>query len=507
VGRQKNEAVGSRDGEERREGSKGGLMCNGKPMDSEVIYWREVPGDREFESPITPHHDEHHLKYLTFQYDQGGWNNIRMGMEIVIVCGHAMGRTLVSPPQQKLYLLGKAHYDEKQKRQVRAPAFSFADFFDLDLLASHQGFHVTTMDDFLTREGVTGKLHGVLPPRNESSLWGQSLWAYLSEVADVKPSWSGKYLAMPRTSADLDRDPKQVFSHPAMAKRMAAFGGKRSPVYYNKAMRDAKLIHFPAGGGHRLLQHWYAFTFFADPKLQSFYKRFVRDFMRYKDVIQCAGAELVRAVREDARVLNSGSASVGGKGNSSTTAGDFYALHVRRGDFQFKQVKISATEIIKNLGGNSIIPRGAVVYISTDDPKGRCENCLYNRKPCPKGAAARGIVGCIEDPSWTAFREIAGWKIRFLGDYIGRGVLKGVNPNYYGMIESIVCSRAKVFAGTWWSTFTGYIHRLRGYHGLGEDTFYHSPGRRDAARSETSIGHGFSREWRYGWTDDGGGLI
>ena len=36
------------------------------------------------------------------------------------------------------------------------------------------------------------------------------------------------------------------------------------------------------------------------------------------------------------------------------------------------------------------------------------------------------------------------------------------------MIESIVCSRAKVFAGTYFSTFTGYIHRMRGYHGLGE---------------------------------------
>ena len=39
--------------------------------------------------------------------------------------------------------------------------------------------------------------------------------------------------------------------------------------------------------------------------------------------------------------------------------------------------------------------------------------------------------------------------------------------------KSIACSRAVVFAGTYFSTFTGYIHRLRGYHGLGEDTYYH----------------------------------
>ena len=65
----------------------------------------------------------------------------------------------------------------------------------------------------------------------------------------------------------------------------------------------------------------------------------------------------------------------------------------------------------------------------------------------------------------------------------------------------------QVFAGTYFSTFTGYIHRMRGYHGLGEQTYYHSPGRRDAARMEKSVGHGFSREWRAGWTDDGGELI
>ena len=43
------------------------------------------------------------------------------------------------------------------------------------------------------------------------------------------------------------------------------------------------------------------------------------------------------------------------------------------------------------------------------------------------------------------------------------GLLQSINPNMYGMLDSIVCSRAKVFAGTYFSTFTGYIHRLRGY--------------------------------------------
>ena len=49
------------------------LKCNGEYVDSEVIYWKVVPGDIDFESPITPHHDEHHERFLTFAYDEGGW--------------------------------------------------------------------------------------------------------------------------------------------------------------------------------------------------------------------------------------------------------------------------------------------------------------------------------------------------------------------------------------------------------------------------------------------------
>ena len=58
--------------------------------------------------------------------------------------------------------------------------------------------------------------------------------------------------------------------------------------------------------------------------MQSFYKRFVRDYVRYKDPIQCAGHELVMAVREESRKV------------FPDQNGTYYALHIRRGDFQFK---------------------------------------------------------------------------------------------------------------------------------------------------------------------------
>jgi len=125
--------------------------------------------------------------------------------------------------------------------------------------------------------------------------------------------------------------------------------------------------------------------------------------------------------------------------------GDYYALHIRRGDFQFKEVKLGASDILANLvlpNGELVIPKNALVYLSTDDPKGLCEHCLVQRKPCESYPEPKP-VGCPKDTSWNAFIE-HGWTLRFLHDYTERKMLVGTNPNTYGMIESIVCSRAKV---------------------------------------------------------------
>ena len=87
-----------------------GLSCThyGGPSDtlaqSEMMYWSDIPTDSHYVSPFyNPDEEE---KYMTFEPDGGGWNNIRMAMETTVVMAHAMGRTLVLPPSQKFYLLG-----------------------------------------------------------------------------------------------------------------------------------------------------------------------------------------------------------------------------------------------------------------------------------------------------------------------------------------------------------------------------------------------------------------
>jgi hypothetical protein len=57
------------------------------------------------------------------------------------------------------------------------------------------------------------------------------------------------------------------------------------------------------------------------------------------------------------------------------------------------------------------------------------------------------------------------YTVRFLDSYLDLNPPKGkgkLNLNHVGMMEQVVCANAHTFIGTPYSTFTGYITRMRG---------------------------------------------
>jgi hypothetical protein len=127
-------------------------------ISQEMVYWRDIPSDGLYVSPFskTPSSSRTastSAKYLTFEPDGGGWNNIRMAMESTIGLAIAMGRTLVMPPQKKMYLLAKN--DNRQRQH-----FSFVDFFPIEEAAGHNdALTVISMEEYLQREAMAGRLH------------------------------------------------------------------------------------------------------------------------------------------------------------------------------------------------------------------------------------------------------------------------------------------------------------------------------------------------------------
>lgn len=61
------------------------------------------------------------------------------------------------------------------------------------------------------------------------------------------------------------------------------------------------------------------------------------------------------------------------------------------------------------------------------------------------------------------------FRLRFLSDIAEKARLgaEHINQNHIGMIEQVICANAHTFIGTPYSTFTGYITRMRGEYYLG----------------------------------------
>jgi len=423
-----------------------GLKCAekyGGPSDEyaekEMAFWSDIPTDAKYKSPFM---DDDEEKFLTFEPDHGGWNNIRMAMETALVMSHAMGRTLVLPPEQRFYLLGKS--DQHQKSD-----FDFGDFFHLDSIAiEHEGFNVISSEEFLHRYGKTGKLLNVNTRQPE--LWDETnsprtstnVKKYFHKVG-TNPNWNPMdcIAAFPSHKGPEAVEELRVAHRDMMAGKggrekpsLSEFEGKPVPVdapmeermrelladrtklcVYDERLQRAPVLHFPAEKGTRLLTHFYAFVFFADWRADLWSKRFVRDHLRYIDQIMCAAARVVEAIRK----------------RSKNEDGLFDTMHVRRGDFQYKKTRLEAEELIRR--SKDKLEEGGLLFIATDE----------------------------RDKSFfQPFREH--YDVVFLDDF--KEHIKGINTNFYGMLDQLIASKGRVFFGTWWSTLSGYVNRMRGYY-------------------------------------------
>jgi hypothetical protein len=365
-----------------------------------------------------------------------------MAMETLLTTSFAMGRTLVLPPHKRMYLLSKKDKDQRNE-------FSFEHFFHMERISQeHIGFNIIRMDEFLQlfldgRFTDTGK--ALFPPNNRTDWNGANsgdlavLNDWLRESSQVL-QWNPDQCmaAFPRSNSGQDvqelatiHDEIQKEGYPnyedytgypvgvdAKPKdRMKEnWAGREGLCLYNTTLQKAPWVHFPvAHSGEyksRMLVHFYAFLFFADWKTDLWTKRFVRDHVRYIDEIQCAAARVVHAIRQGHNPI-------------------FDTLHVRRGDFQYEITRISIDKLYQMLSKQ--IPENATVYIATDERDKSYFNLLKDH-----------------------------YTILFLDDFAQE--LGGINTNYYGMIDQLVASRGRIFYGCWFSTFTGYINRLRGYH-------------------------------------------
>eukprot|EP00980_Cylindrotheca_fusiformis_P026788 scaffold17468_cov106-Cylindrotheca_fusiformis.AAC.4 len=464
-----------------------GLDCaaHGGPsreLAQEMVYWKDLPEDSGY---VAPFHDKNQRRYLTFEPDGGGWNNIRMSMETVLTIAVATGRVLVLPPSQHMYRKSANSLIVRKGMNciLTSKGLCFL-HWDTSLAFSaweniaeeHPGLEVITTKQFL--EQTYGKVHDketneiTYPPLNRTDWDGDTsgtntqLGPWLRKIA-YNADWNPDdcVAAFPKSTSIEDEqlittifdelkgeniNIEHFVNQPTPVNgttkdRMAEFIAKRSKLcLYDHKIQQEPILHFAGKrnlAGGRLLVHFYAFLFFQDWKEDLWMKRFVRDHVRYTDEIQCAAARIVAAVREDAR-----------RHDRDNPNGYFDSFHIRRGDFQYKKTRVDAKDILEV--SKDEIPKGTTVYVATDEHKKEFFHDMESY-----------------------------WNVVYMDNYLH--LLDGVDKNYFGMIDQLVSSRGRLFFGCWFSTFTGYITRLRGYHsqnvhregyelGLLPDTYYYA---------------------------------
>ncbi|KAL7535423.1 hypothetical protein ACHAXR_009712 [Thalassiosira sp. AJA248-18] len=440
-------------------------------------------------------------RYLTFEPDTGGWNNIRMSLEVIVTLAALSGRTLVLPPEQAVYLLEARKGDNRKGR-------NYHDFFNLT--ENQELLHrvpIITSEEFLKLEGGDD---GIVPLKQYNSTYKEHLWSIAKWCEERKKSdvycedLYDHYLLHGQLAPMSAEFPNEncmvfdvdVFTHgegyiskidSKMQKRIETFCRKRVPIYYNRTMHEAKLWHFETMDfRHRLLVHYYAFMFFTDPKVGNYYKRFVRDFLRYHDEVWCAAGKIILALQYEnysRNLLTSGDRqlSTSSLDLDLELVGGYSSLHIRRGDLQFKEVKFDSQQWYMNT--KEIWKPNEILYIATDE-----RNQTF----------------------FDDFRKLHSGPLRYFDDYKQLAELDTIDPTLYGMIDTVVASRGAVFAGTWFSTFSGYIIRLRGYYGMSKFFSYYSwLDRKYFMHSWMEVGDGsyYAREYPTGWTSIDGDLF
>jgi hypothetical protein len=270
-----------------------------------LSYWRrDERGERRAEEGQR----EGNGKYILFESDPGGFNNMRMAFEFILAAARRTGRTVVLPPPEGWYLLDWGPLNSKAKNERErgwlpgSTSSAYTDFWDFAGLK--EGLPVMTALEFWTKE------------QKRFQLPGRDVVTARSNSPDPHPwkKWVRSHTTLVMTSCDATR---------AQFKTSTA-----DLISIPLKRKDSE------GAQHRVFGCPYG----ADPAEHAF----LRNYVRYTPEI----------IREAARVV----AELGALG--------FVAAHLRRNDFQYRQAG-TAKDHARMLGAQ--LRPGEPLYIATDE--------------------------------------------------------------------------------------------------------------------------------------------
>ncbi|KAI2504211.1 GDP-fucose protein O-fucosyltransferase [Fragilaria crotonensis] len=410
----------------------------------ELIYWKHPPTQEQQPKLFSQNgmtnvdninNSRNSRYFLTFEPDTGGFASQRMVLEHMIVMAYALERTLVLPSRQGMrdgtLLSYQDFFEGLEPEQPGGPSST-------TLQKLYKGLRIITMQEFLQFVALPGHLKQV-PPWKRTN-WDSAvdigvLYKYLRTVGTVPYDWDPQTCILShkpnQLKKNLDRILKRKDGRPPPVpldfqgkptsvkapeiERLREFLAERRQVCQLHA--DARVLHIPTTSEGRSLLYapFYSFFFFHDYHQELFVKRMIRDHIRYNDVIVCAAARILDWLR------------------AHCDGGVYDAIHIRGPSYEdvHSDVNTNPAWIIRDIA--KYIPKGATLYVSTDHA----------------------------DPSWfDPLRQ--DYRLYFASDF--KDVFGSLMPWYMEMVEQLICARSRTFVGTYYSTYSAYTNRLRGYY-------------------------------------------
>ncbi len=357
------------------------------------------------------------------------------------------------------------------------------------------------MEEFLLREGVTGRLTAnhregpAYPPHNQTN-WDATNssnpndvfqpYQYLQSIAHVALSWNNNCMAAFPSDTNKDGDYNsgnarlsQLFQYiqlqtdgrplpdpidyqgrplphdaPVLERMREMLAGRSNLCLYDDIMHAASVVHIPSSmvnerqGGNQLMLQYYSFAFFEDTQQALWSHRLMRDHLRYKDVIQCAASRVVQAIRDE-------SLKYGKKGM-------FHSLCMAKDTYSPNQEYLTQEQeakLVEALSNHKLEP-GSVLFVTANP--GLNLDYLHSL--------------------------LSNYHVVTLLDFRPE-LLTELNPNYDGAISQLIAARSHTFYGVYESSYCGYIARLRGYYSVRDKWSGYDEGRLERTFTVGEEGH------------------
>lgn len=363
------------------------------PIVDRMLYWRKWPSPSAAFVAALSAQAPAERRFFVWQTWQGGFNNERMSLELAYFTCLLTRRVLVMPPPYPLYLLDASRLE---------------DYFDADALRLG-GVEVISFNHFLEHEL---RLPALERPVEQFIHHQHDIWATLSRhprvtyLPEYSPAgddqgqfcWIYPQLPPESDQAELDRIRQWCLTNARL----------RSIVDDDKLMRS-EIVFVPT---RKLFDHFYSHFYFRDAELGRQAIAAVRQAVH---LVQPAFEHAAKILHRLPPVFN--------------------AVHVRRNDFQYNDIRhVPVATIIKNT--RAALPPTEPLYIATDE----------------------------KDPAFLSeWRQLYTHERIYSLEANMSDAIADAPKHWLGIIEMIVLSQARLFIGSRLSTFSGYVTRLRGY--------------------------------------------